>query len=198
MQRASLLVTLLFITKGWSVAAKPSAAELRRWEGSTNCSGNSTVLSTDKLDECTPYLIPAPASIRVQYVNETAYASYHFQGVTDCSGTGEYLQTLIVNSCTKHDGYSQMRVWVQSPAPPPGICGEKGYCGFAYEACCIGSELKGSPCTCKLRNGTGEAGSPDCGFCGRAFVTCCSGFKLGGSPCSCDVAGGAAATTIVV
>merc|ERR1712008_651757 len=102
----------------------------------------------------------------------------HYQGVTDCSGERRPLTTVIVNSCTNFGSYSQMRVWDQSPAPPAGSCGQPGDCGRAYQACCIVSKLKGSPSTCKLLNGTGEAGSPDCGFCGKSFVTCCAGFKI--------------------
>jgi len=198
MQWITSLVTFLVMANGYSAAAKPTAAQLVRWEGSTNCSGNGTVLSTEKMDECTTYIIPAPASVRVAYLNETAYASYHYQGVTDCSGEGKLVTTITVNSCTSDDGDSQKRVWVEAPAPPPGACGQPGDCGRAYQACCLASQLKGSPCGCKLRNGTGEAGSPDCGFCGKAFVTCCAGFKLTGSPCSCDVADATSAAAIVV
>jgi hypothetical protein len=188
---------MLALLPALGAAAAPTSAELRRWEGSGDFTGDYEVLSTDKLDECTPFLIPAPASVRVEYSNETTYASYHYQGVPDCSGARKKLGDWIVGSCEDLGGYSQMRVWVSSPSPPPGRCGEPGDCGVAYKACCAVSELKGEPCQCSLRNGTGEAGSPDCGACGKVFVSCCAGFKIGGFPCSCDVADAAAATIVV-
>jgi len=196
MQWAPSAAALLLLVDG--VSAKPTAAELRRWEGSTDCTGDYTVLNTEKLDECTPYLLPAPASIWTEYLNETAYASFHYQGVADCSGNGRKLDDWIVGSCTDLGGYSQKRVWITAPTPPPASCEEPGDCGRAYSACCAVSRVKGSPCACGLRNGTGEAGSRDCGFCGKAFVTCCEGFRLTGHPCACDVADKAAAASIVV
>lgn len=177
--------------------AKPSAAELRRWDGSSNCSGDYTVLNTDKMDECNPFLIPAPASLKIQQVNDTAYASYHYKGVTDCSGDqGKHIADWVVGTCEDLGGFSQKRVWIETPPPPPATCEVPGDCGRAYQACCLASELKGNgKCTCHLRKGSGEAGSTDCGFCGRAFVTCCAGFRIGGSPCGCDVADGSVGGT---
>lgn len=197
MARSTFLLLCASCCLSWA-ESRPTAAELRRWEGSGDCTGNYTVLNTDKLHECTPYLIPAPASILVEYLNETAYASYHYQGVTDCSGAKpRRLGEFVVNSCEDLDGFSQMRVWVSSPAPPPASCKEPGDCGHAFSACCIASAVKGAPCACDLHNGTGEASSFDCGPCGQAFATCCAGFKLRGFPCTCDVGDRAAAVLLV-
>jgi len=197
MQRFALSAVALVLACEHRAVAEPSGAEFRRWEGSSNCTGPFTVLSTDKLNECIPYLIPAPASLRVEYVDETHYASYHYQGATDCSGNRTHLGDFVVGTCEDFGSYSQMRVWNTAPAPPPGQCAAPGHCGHAYQACCLAGHVSGKPCACKLRNGTGEAGSADCGFCGKAFVTCCTGYKLGGAPCACDVASGAAAVVVV-
>merc|ERR1739845_127559 len=80
--------------------------------------GNYSVLSTSVMDECTPLVFPGPASIKVEYVNETAYASYHYQGVKDCSGSErKFLAYWTVGSCESfevgNDVWSQMRVWVR-------------------------------------------------------------------------------------
>jgi hypothetical protein len=98
--------------------AVTGAAELRRWEGSGNCTGNYSALSTDNMDECTQYLIPAPASIWVTKKNSTAYSSFHCQGVLDCSCSKDnqsHLGDWIVGTCEDFGGYSQMRVWVTVP-----------------------------------------------------------------------------------
>merc|ERR1719229_808833 len=61
------------------------AAELRRWENATSCDGNGySVLSTDIMNECVTFRIPAPASIRVFQTNETDYQSWHYQGDVKC------------------------------------------------------------------------------------------------------------------
>jgi len=193
----AMLPWVLVLAPALCAAAAPTAAELRRWEGSGNCTGDYAVLNTDKLGECKPFLIPAPASVRVEYLDETTYSSYHYQGETDCSGARTKIKDFVVGSCEDLGGFSQMRVWLSSPSPPPGRCEEPGDCGVAYKACCAASGLKGDPCQCSLHNGTGEAGSPHCGFCGKAFVDCCVGFKLTGFPCSCDVTDAAAATIVV-
>mmetsp|Transcript_48976 Transcript_48976/g.141936 ORF Transcript_48976/g.141936 Transcript_48976/m.141936 type:complete len:194 (+) Transcript_48976:98-679(+) len=172
---------------GGASSSKPAAAELRRWDNSEDCSGKYTVLSTDEMDKCTPFFIPAPASIKNVWVNDTMYSSYHYKGVQDCSGSQmEHLQDWIVNTCANLGGYSQMRVWVQSP-PSPGACAAPGTCGRAYQACCVASEVRGEPCACHLGNGTGTVDSSDCGTCGKAFVACCTGFQLTGHPCTCDI-----------
>ena len=93
------------------------AAELRRWGNSLNCEGEYTVLSTDVLNECTPYRIPAPASILTVQLNETAYGSYHYQGHQDCSGQRTFLMALPVGTCSGDlGGYSQMRVFLHDSA----------------------------------------------------------------------------------
>lgn len=168
-------------------AVKASASEQRRYEGTTNCTGKYTVLNSDVMDQCTPYLVPAPASVFVNQTNDTHYASYHFQGSQDCTGDGRLLSYLEVGSCLSFGSYSQMRVWVEAPKPPVSSCQSFGVCGRAYQGCCIGSELKGEKCTCHLHNGTGQAGSQDCGSCGKAFIKCCSAFQLSGHACACDV-----------
>merc|ERR1712176_583529 len=89
------------------------AAELRRWDGSSNCTGTYAKLSTDNMDECTPFLIPAPASIWVAQKNDTAYSSFHCQGVTDCNvEKRKFLSDFVVGTCEDLGGYSQMRVWI--------------------------------------------------------------------------------------
>lgn len=199
MSRFVISAIFLFTGSSHGALATPTDAQLRRYEGNDNCSGTFKVLSTDRLGECHPYVIPAPASLLVEYVNETAYASYHYQGPVDCSGTNRTLvQVLTVGDCEAKGGYSQRRVWITEPVPPPASCAVPGVCGRSYQACCLGSKVKGSPCKCQLRNGSGEAGARDCGFCGKAFVTCCTAYKLGSHPCGCDVAHGSAEATIVV
>merc|ERR1719277_335877 len=139
------------------------------------------------MDTCTPYFAPAMASIKVVYVNESMYSSYHYQGVQDCSGPRQHVIDLAVNQCENDGDSSQVRVWVMGPSPSAGSCAVPGDCGRAYQACCFGSEATGNPCACHLRNGTGTAGSTDCGKCGQAFVACCTAAGLAGSPCNCDV-----------
>merc|ERR1711865_933565 len=94
-------------------AAQPDAAEFRRWEGTGECIGEYSVLSRDNMDECTPYHLPAPASIWIEQKNDTAYSSYHFQGPTDCSGAERtFLSDWIVDECFDYGDYSQKRVWI--------------------------------------------------------------------------------------
>merc|ERR1711862_1088180 len=92
-------------------ALKAPAAQHRRYDGVTDCTGNYTVLNTDVMDQCTPYIIPAPASIYVNQTNDTHYASYHYQGVQDCTGQGTLLSFWQVDSCVSFGTYSQIRVW---------------------------------------------------------------------------------------
>lgn len=180
------------------VTPKPTAAELRRWAGSTNCSGEHTVVNTDQMDTCTPYLVPKPSSIKTAQLNETAYSTYHFAGVQDCSGAPEKVgDDRIVGTCENLGDYSQMRVWTSSPDPSSASCAAPGDCGLAYKACCAGSKLKGSPCNCHLHNGTGTAGSVDCGFCGKAYVGCCTAFGLAGHACTCDIKDNTASSIVV-
>ena len=99
----------------------PRAAELRRWEGSHTCEGNYTVLNSDVMGSCTKLLIPAPASIKVEYKNTTVYSSYHYQFSSDCE-TGLFthnrtqLGDFVVETCEDlsldADVFSQMRVWL--------------------------------------------------------------------------------------
>jgi hypothetical protein len=96
------------------------AAEFRRWEGSSNCTGKYTVLSIDNMNECTPYLIPAPASIWIEQKNDTAYSSYHCQGVTDCSKPlRKLLGDFIIGTCEDYGDFSQMRVWISKHSLSP-------------------------------------------------------------------------------
>jgi hypothetical protein len=89
------------------------AAELRRWDGSSNCTGEYSTLSVDNMNECTQYFIPAPASVWVEQKNDTAYSSYHCQGVTDCSEEKrKFLADWAVGACENFGDYSQMRVWI--------------------------------------------------------------------------------------
>jgi len=191
------IFALAMFACGRCILATPAAAELRRWDSSTDCTGDYEVLNEDRMGECVSFLIPEPASILVKYLNETAYASYHYSGPMDCSGPSRHLADFAVNSCEGFDDYSQMRVWVTTPAPPRGTCEEPGECGQAYKACCLASGATGAPCKCDLYNGTGEAGSTDCGLCGQSFTTCCAGFKLRGFPCGCDVADKTASAIVI-
>merc|ERR1712066_1230061 len=88
-------------------AIKASAAQHRRYGSSTSCTGNYTVLNADVMDQCTPYLIPAPASIYVNQTNDTHYASYHFQVPQDCTGDGQLLSYFAVGVCERFSDYSQ-------------------------------------------------------------------------------------------
>jgi len=192
-------VLLLGSASAHESTQKPSAAELRRYEGSSDCTGKYSVVNTDELDSCTAYAIPAPASIKVAQINDTAYASYHYQGTFDCTGNQEqHLEDLIVGTCTDYGDYSQMRTWVRSAPATDGACEVPGNCGLAYQACCAGAKLTGDECSCHLHNGTGSADSTDCGKCGNAYVACCLASGLTGHPCTCDVKDSTAAATIVV
>ena len=70
-------------------------------------------------------------------------------------------------------------------------CAKKGACGDAFQACCLGYQAKGFPCTAHLIDrGTGPdvtipAGAGDCG---TAYGACCLGFKAAKQPCTCDLA----------
>jgi uncharacterized protein YheU (UPF0270 family) len=100
-------------------SATVQASEYRRWEGSSDCTGDYSILSTDNMDECTQHLIPAPASIWVEQKNDTAYSSYHCQGVTDCASEKRvFLSDWIVGTCENFGDYSQMRVWVTPKSVP--------------------------------------------------------------------------------
>eukprot|EP01052_Picozoa_sp_SAG31_P049229 SAG31_NODE_10675_length_1111_cov_1.465415_1_plen_202_part_00 len=134
-----------------------TAAELRRWDADTACHGSYKVLSTDVMDQCTPFHIPAPASILVVQKNGTAYSSFHYQGVTDCMGVRRtFLQDLTVGACSGDlGGYSQMRVWVWN---------------FTYH-CSPGCEC----CPC-----TGFACKGTCPDCGRQVCNCPTSL-IGGS-----------------
>eukprot|EP01044_Picomonas_judraskeda_P006364 COSAG03_NODE_631_length_6620_cov_2.507898_4_plen_243_part_00 len=125
------------------------AAELRRWNSSPNCEGDYAVLSTDVLNECTPYSIPAAASVLVVQLNSTAYGSYHYQGRKDCTGQRAFLTAFSVGSCSGDlGGYSQMRVFLHNstrhcspdceccPCPPShqGLC--KGTCPSCGKGVC--------------------------------------------------------------
>eukprot|EP00930_Biecheleria_cincta_P031515 TRINITY_DN21872_c0_g1_i2.p1 TRINITY_DN21872_c0_g1~~TRINITY_DN21872_c0_g1_i2.p1 ORF type:complete len:218 (-),score=41.81 TRINITY_DN21872_c0_g1_i2:217-819(-) len=184
-------------------AAKHSSAELRRYTGA-DCKGDYEVMNTDMMDTCAPKFIPGPASIKIEYVNETTYATYHYKDVVDCSGsTREFLEFLSVGPCVNDplEPWSQKRAWIDAPTPPTAKCAAPGTCGIAYEACCLGAKATGKQCTCHLHNnGTGTAHtSSGCGTCGKAFVACCAAFDLKGYPCTCDITDAPAnAATMVI
>ena len=95
----------------------PKASEFRRWNNNTVCDGDDyDILSTDVMGECAPFIIPAPASIHVEYNNQTSYCSYHYQGNKECKGyTRKLVGCFVVGTCVKYtefgDPYSQKRVW---------------------------------------------------------------------------------------
>ena len=70
---------------------------------------------------------------------------------------------------------------------PANGCSSKGTCGNAYQACCIAFQLKGFPCGCHLKDGTGEVGA-NCGDCGTTFGACCIAEGLRQESCKCDIA----------
>merc|ERR1711934_10868 len=78
---------------------------------------------------------------------------------------------------------------VQFVAAPrfDATCGDPGYCGAGYSACCaLYAEKFHAPCGCHLvGNGTG-ASDGVCGHCGIAYQACCVGFSTKGIPCKCD------------
>eukprot|EP00928_Gymnodinium_smaydae_P027524 TRINITY_DN21270_c0_g2_i1.p1 TRINITY_DN21270_c0_g2~~TRINITY_DN21270_c0_g2_i1.p1 ORF type:complete len:201 (-),score=46.36 TRINITY_DN21270_c0_g2_i1:129-731(-) len=95
----------------------PYAAELRRFTGNLNCSGSAyEVLNQDIMGECAQKLIPAPASIRVQYDDPTQYSSYHFQNNLLCGGSQKTkIGSFKVGECQAfpEDQMSQVRAWVE-------------------------------------------------------------------------------------
>ena len=83
-------------------------------------------------------------------------------------------------SASKHA--SAARLAITGGADP-----QCGYCGVAYQACCIGFKSKGYPCGCDLQDGgSGKAGE-GCGDCGVSYAACCIGFEKEGDPCTCNV-----------
>jgi len=72
-------------------------------------------------------------------------------------------------------------------------CSNKGHCGNAYQACCIGFQVDGFPCGCHLADGGNGASVGDCGDCGAAYQLCCAGYAASGNPCTCDVSEGGVA-----
>jgi hypothetical protein len=130
----------------------PQAAEFRRWDHSSDCQGEYNILSTDNLNECTQYTVPAVASILVVQMNSTAYVSYQYPtGIADCTGAKRTLEFVgVVGVCSGDlGGYSQMRVWLFNstrhcspgceccPCPPsqPGCKGACPSCGAAVCEC---------------------------------------------------------------
>jgi len=71
-------------------------------------------------------------------------------------------------------------------------CSNKGHCGLAYQTCCLGFQLDGYPCGCKLGDGGSGLSKGDCGDCGAAYTLCCAGYAADGFPCTCDVTDGTA------
>jgi len=72
-------------------------------------------------------------------------------------------------------------------------CSNKGHCGNAYQACCIGFQVDGYPCACHLADGGNGASVGDCGDCGAAYQLCCAGYAATGNACTCDVSEGGVA-----
>jgi len=72
-------------------------------------------------------------------------------------------------------------------------CSNKGHCGNAYQACCIGFQVDGYPCGCHLSDGGNGASVGDCGDCGAAYQLCCAGYAATGNACTCDVSEGGVA-----
>ena len=72
-------------------------------------------------------------------------------------------------------------------------CSNKGHCGNAYQACCIGFQVDGFPCGCHLADGGNGASVGDCGDCGAAYQLCCAGYAATGNACTCDVSEGGVA-----
>lgn len=93
-----------------------NASEFRLYSASLDCTGNYTIMSTDVMEFCTPFRIPAPASDFVEQINATAYATYHHQGTTNCQGgTVQREAIFLVGTCSGDlGGYSHMRVWLDS------------------------------------------------------------------------------------
>jgi len=113
----SLSTALSFVAN----TSQPQAAEQRRWVGSRSCAGNYTVLNSDVMGSCTSFLVPAPASIKVEFKNNTVYSSFHYQYNTQCklglfTHDREFLADWVVGTCEDlsigSDVYSQMRVWL--------------------------------------------------------------------------------------
>jgi hypothetical protein len=93
-----------------------TAAEFRRWNNSTQCEGHYVILSTDVMNECTAFDVPAPASDWVEQTSPTQYTSYHYQGHTGCTGVRPTtVGVWPVGTCSGDlGGYSQMRVWLHN------------------------------------------------------------------------------------
>merc|ERR1711907_505478 len=72
-------------------------------------------------------------------------------------------------------------------------CSNKGHCGNAYQACCIGFQVDGYPCGRHLADGGAGNSVGDCGDCGAAYQLCCAGYAATGNPCTCDVSEGGVA-----
>jgi len=68
-------------------------------------------------------------------------------------------------------------------------CSNKGHCGIAYGACCLGFQADGFPCGCKLGDGGSGVSKGDCGDCGAAYTLCCAAYAADGYACTCDVSG---------
>jgi len=73
---------------------------------------------------------------------------------------------------------------------PSDKCSNKGDCGNAYQACCLGFQADGFPCGCHLADGGSGLSKGDCGDCGAAYTLCCAGFAADGYACTCDVSDG--------
>ena len=78
-------------------------------------------------------------------------------------------------------GAARIPSFIKDPANG-STCSSKGTCGNAYQACCIAFQLKGFPCGCHLKDGTGQVGA-NCGDCGTTFGVCCVA-----ESCKCDIA----------
>merc|ERR1711998_206604 len=118
----ALLALVVAIPIARKVPSKPhvTAARLRRWDGSHDCSGGSyTVIDTDRMDFCATLHFPEQA-IWFNQTNATAFGAYRVVGSSECilqdDVRAELVAQYTVGKC-EYDpsGHSsQMRVWVSS------------------------------------------------------------------------------------
>merc|ERR1711862_541467 len=69
-------------------------------------------------------------------------------------------------------------------------CTNRGHCGLAYQACCLGFQADGYPCGCSLADGGSGVAHGDCGDCGAGYTLCCAAYAAEGDACTCDVSDG--------
>jgi len=86
-----------------------------------------------------------------------------------------------------HDDAKSTEVTLPWLSVPSDKCSNKGDCGNAYQACCLGFQAEGDACGCHLSDGGSGVASGMCGDCGAAYTLCCAGFAAKGFPCTCDI-----------